>query len=72
MCRREVLRLEAESERAQGIIANYKQICSDLSHRLDKQEEEFKEKKKLFAVSSPHIVLNRFLKVFIFVYSFYD
>uniref|UniRef100_A0A158R5T0 PID domain-containing protein n=1 Tax=Syphacia muris TaxID=451379 RepID=A0A158R5T0_9BILA len=49
MCRREVLRLEGESARAQGIIANYKQICSDLSHRMDKQEEDFKEKKKLIA-----------------------
>lgn len=49
MCRREVQRLESEAVRSEGIIANYKQICSDLSHRLDKQEEAFKEQRKEIA-----------------------
>jgi hypothetical protein len=40
MCRREMQRLEEESERAQTIITNYKQICSDLSHRLEKSQTQ--------------------------------
>ncbi|KAM3728875.1 Rab GTPase-activating protein [Dirofilaria immitis] len=42
MCRREVLRLESEGSRSQGIIKNYKDICSDLSYRLEKQQNNFK------------------------------
>uniref|UniRef100_A0A1I8EPU5 Rab-GAP TBC domain-containing protein n=2 Tax=Wuchereria bancrofti TaxID=6293 RepID=A0A1I8EPU5_WUCBA len=42
MCRREVLRLELEGSRSQDIISNYKEICSDLSYRLEKQQDSFK------------------------------
>lgn len=51
MCRREVLRLESEGSRSQGIISNYKEICSDLSYRLDKQQNNFKAEKTRIAVS---------------------
>ncbi|VDO59945.1 unnamed protein product [Onchocerca flexuosa] len=42
MCRREVQRLETEATRSQDIIKNYKGICSDLSYRLEKQQDDFK------------------------------
>lgn len=51
MCRREVQRLESDLVRSQGIIKNYKQICSDLSRRIDNQQGVFKEEKKRIAVS---------------------
>lgn len=51
MCRREVQRLESEGLRSQSIISNYKKICSDLSYRLDNQQESFKTQKKQIAVS---------------------
>ncbi|KAK6111866.1 Rab-GTPase-TBC domain family protein [Brugia pahangi] len=49
MCRREVLRLESEGSRSQGIITNYKEICSDLSYRLEKQQDSFKAQKSRIA-----------------------
>ncbi|VDN38360.1 unnamed protein product [Gongylonema pulchrum] len=50
MCRREVQRLESEAMRSQSIILNYKQICSDLSYRLDKQQENYQTQKKRISV----------------------
>ncbi|KAL3872041.1 hypothetical protein ACJMK2_040008 [Sinanodonta woodiana] len=38
MCRRELDRVETENERNKIIIADYKQICSQLSERLEKQQ----------------------------------
>lgn len=38
MCRRELERLEADNSRNTAIIADYKQICSQLSERLEKQQ----------------------------------
>ncbi|VDM09888.1 unnamed protein product [Wuchereria bancrofti] len=49
MCRREVLRLESEGSRSQGIISNYKEICSDLSYRLEKQQDSFKAQRTRIA-----------------------
>jgi len=46
MCRRELQKLEEENKRSQSIITNYKQICSDLSNRLEKQQTAFKQERK--------------------------
>ncbi|XP_050389744.1 rab GTPase-activating protein 1 isoform X1 [Patella vulgata] len=43
MCRRELDRAEAEGSRNTLIIADYKQICSQLSERLEKQQTAAKE-----------------------------
>ncbi|XP_064648840.1 rab GTPase-activating protein 1-like isoform X3 [Lineus longissimus] len=43
MCRRELDRSEAEITRNSAIIADYKQICSQLSERLEKQQAATKE-----------------------------
>ncbi|CAL1530550.1 unnamed protein product [Lymnaea stagnalis] len=43
MCRRELERAEAESKRNSAIITDYKQICTQLSERLEKQQATFKE-----------------------------
>ncbi|ESO96116.1 hypothetical protein LOTGIDRAFT_116192 [Lottia gigantea] len=43
MCRRELDRAESESSRNTLIIADYKQICSQLSERLEKQQTASKE-----------------------------
>lgn len=51
MCRREVQRLESEATRSQDIIKNYKSICSDLSYRLEKQQDNFKILRTRIAVS---------------------
>ncbi|XP_041370237.1 rab GTPase-activating protein 1-like [Gigantopelta aegis] len=43
MCRRELDRAESESVRNAAIIADYKQICSQLSARLEKQQTAGKQ-----------------------------
>ncbi|XP_059143523.1 rab GTPase-activating protein 1-like isoform X2 [Physella acuta] len=43
MCRRELERAETESKRNTAIITDYKQICTQLSERLEKQQNSFKE-----------------------------
>ncbi|XP_046330913.1 rab GTPase-activating protein 1-like isoform X2 [Haliotis cracherodii] len=43
MCRRELDRAESESQRNSAIIADYKQICSQLSERLEKQQTHSRE-----------------------------
>ncbi|XP_021380300.1 rab GTPase-activating protein 1-like isoform X4 [Mizuhopecten yessoensis] len=43
MCRRELDRVEAENGRNSAIIADYKQICSQLSERLEKQQTANRE-----------------------------
>lgn len=43
MLREELRRLEEELQRSSSITKNYKQICSDLSHRLEKQQTQFNE-----------------------------
>ncbi len=41
MCRRELQKLESESSRDQSIITNYKQICTDLSYKLEQSEKKY-------------------------------
>lgn len=43
VCRRELDRSEAENTRNQAITSDYKQICSQLSERLEKQQTAHKE-----------------------------
>lgn len=43
MCRRELIKAEAEAKRNTAIIAEYKQICSQSSERLEKQKTANKE-----------------------------
>ncbi|CAH1786119.1 unnamed protein product [Owenia fusiformis] len=43
VCRRELERAETEAARNSAIIADYKQICSQLSERLEKQQTASKE-----------------------------
>lgn len=43
MCRRELDRLDSENKRNAIIIADYKQICSQLSERLEKQQTSSRE-----------------------------
>jgi hypothetical protein len=58
MCRRELQKLEGESSRGQSIITNYKQICSDLSHRLEKQQTQHAEENKIIRVRLVPFSLN--------------
>ncbi|MFH4982965.1 hypothetical protein AB6A40_009674 [Gnathostoma spinigerum] len=46
MCRREVKRLESEALRSQGIIDNYKKICTSLNQQLEKQKEKEAERSR--------------------------
>ncbi|KAL4219350.1 Rab GTPase-activating protein 1 [Mactra antiquata] len=50
MCRRELERLETDNGRNTAIIADYKQICSQLSERLEKQQTA--SRKELEAIRS--------------------
>ena len=43
MCRRELERAEQESSRNAAIISDYKQICSQLSQRLESQQKAARE-----------------------------
>ncbi|XP_032814440.1 rab GTPase-activating protein 1 isoform X3 [Petromyzon marinus] len=47
MCRRELDKTEAEMKKSSSIIADYKQICSQLSTRLEKQQAANKEELEL-------------------------
>ncbi|XP_076013718.1 rab GTPase-activating protein 1-like isoform X2 [Genypterus blacodes] len=46
--RRELEKAELEVKRSSGIIADYKQICSQLTNRLEKQQAAHREEKDAF------------------------
>ena len=48
-CRLEVSRLEEEQRRADGVIAEYKRICTDLGVAADEDKRQFKEQKRIVA-----------------------
>jgi hypothetical protein len=55
MCRRELERLEADNSRNTVIIADYKQICSQLSERLEKQQTAAKKELEAIRVMSCNV-----------------
>uniref|UniRef100_A0A3B3U3S3 Rab GTPase-activating protein 1-like, isoform 10 n=1 Tax=Poecilia latipinna TaxID=48699 RepID=A0A3B3U3S3_9TELE len=51
--RRELERAEQEIKRSSGIISDYKQICSQLTSRLERQEAAHREELDALKVSAP-------------------
>ena len=53
MYRREVGRLEESQTRSEKLLAEYKQLYSQLNRRADVEREQFNTQKKAIIVSAP-------------------
>jgi hypothetical protein len=66
MCRRELDHAESESKRNTAIIADYKQICSQLSERLEKQQTGHREELGRIKVLLSNCAFHLHIKLFHF------